>query len=429
MIYLGRPSRMKGDMFMCTPNTLFYSDKALFDEMLFPHCSNQQTPGKIRGTTQLDEPPSNQPPLDFEDTTPGDLDLSPPEPPKGSSTPQPNRVEEVPAKADDPPEQQALPPRPDPVPKPKGKSQSRPETTSDVAPRQSERLRKVPTNPDNIYGDRHPSKVSRDIEQTRTWKQMVENQPGSSQQRSSHDQMESGKSPEQSASKLPTTLSESSHDSEDEVDQQLLTRLAQEGGVKFQDYLLAKAVPPYDLGSPDTSNIREWTFRDILRMPKELQEEWKQACCEELASLCKCKVFELVDPPKGRKVIKNQWVFNLKSDGHKKARLVAKGFSQVEGIDYDEIFSPVVRFETVWMMIALAALKDWHISSLDIKTAFLYGNLDEELYMEQPEGFNVPGHKNKNKVMCLKKAIYGLKQAALAWWKALDGSMAKIGCT
>jgi hypothetical protein len=179
----------------------------------------------------------------------------------------------------------------------------------------------------------------------------------------------------------------------------------------------------------NTSNIREWTFRDILRMPKESQEEWKQACREELASLRKRKVFELVDPPKGRKVIKNRWVFDLKSDGRKKARLVAKGFSQVEGIDYDEIFSPVVRFETVRMMIALAALKDWHISGLDVKTAFLYGDLDEELYMEQPEGFKVPGHKNKNKVMRLKKAIYGLKQAALAWWKALDGSMAKIGCT
>ena len=65
-------------------------------------------------------------------------------------------------------------------------------------------------------------------------------------------------------------------------------------------------------------------------------------CSEELDSLCRCKVFELVDPPKGRKVIKNRWVFDLKSDGHKKARLVAKGFSQVKGIDYDAIFSPVV---------------------------------------------------------------------------------------
>jgi Reverse transcriptase (RNA-dependent DNA polymerase) len=83
-----------------------------------------------------------------------------------------------------------------------------------------------------------------------------------------------------------------------------------------------------------------------------------------------------------------------------KARLVAKWFSQVEGIDYDEIFSPVVRFETIWMIIALVALKNWHITGLDVKTAFLYGELDEELYMEQPEGFKIKGLEQK--VMRLK---------------------------
>jgi hypothetical protein len=105
-------------------------------------------------------------------------------------------------------------------------------------------------------------------------------------------------------------------------------------------------------------------------------------------------------------------VFNLKSDSCKKARLVAKGFSQVEGIDYNAIFLLVVWFKTVWLMIALTALKNWHITSLDVKIAFLYGALDEELYMEQPEGFKVKGHEGK--VLCLKYAIYGLKQAALA---------------
>jgi hypothetical protein len=78
-------------------------------------------------------------------------------------------------------------------------------------------------------------------------------------------------------------------------------------------------------------------------------------------------------------------------------------------------------------MIALSVLKDWHISRLDVKTAFLYGELNEELYMEQPEGFKDP--RNKNKVMHLKKPIYGLKQAALAWWRALDKSMATLSCT
>jgi hypothetical protein len=127
------------------------------------------------------------------------------------------------------------------------------------------------------------------------------------------------------------------------------------------NYLLAKAVadnkPLLNMSSP-----REWMFRDILRMPNKLQEEWKKACLEELESLRKRQVFELTDLPHGRKVIKNRWVFNIKTDGQKKARFVAKGFSQVKGIDYDEIFSLVVRFETVHIMFALATLNNWHIS-------------------------------------------------------------------
>jgi hypothetical protein len=213
-------------------------------------------------------------------------------------------------------------------------------------------------------------------------------------------------------------------DSEGNVDD--LLRLVREGGVEFLNQLLAKAVPP-DSETPDTANVWEWTFRDIIKMPKATQQEWKQACHEELDSLCRHKVFELVNPPKGLKVIKNRWVFDLKSDSHKKARLVAKGFSQVEGIDYNAIFSPVVQFEMVQLMIALAALKNWHITGLDVKTAFLYGELDEGLYMEQPEGFKVKGQEGK--VLCLKCAIYGLKQATLAWWKALDKSMGELGFT
>jgi hypothetical protein len=199
-----------------------------------------------------------------------------------------------------------------------------------------------------------------------------------------------------------------------------------DGGVKFLDYLLTKAVPNSP-ESPDTAKVCEWTFRDILKMPTESQKEWKTACQEELESLRKCNVFELVDPPRGCRIIRNRWVFDLKSDGRKKAQLVAKGFSQVEGIDYDEIFSPMVWFETVQTLVAYAASKNWHISRLDIKTAFLYGELKEELYMEQPEGFKIKGQEHK--VMRLRHAIYGLKQATLAWWKALDNSMADQGFT
>jgi len=230
------------------------------------------------------------------------------------------------------------------------------------------------------------------------------NKPGSSRIRPVTPQVPPGGFSDGPESEDPQT------DSEGDVDELLC--LAREGGVEFLNQLLAKAVPP-DSETPDTANVREWTFRDILNMPKDAQKEWKQVCRKELDSLCRRKVFELVDPPKGHKVIKNRWVFDLKSDGHKKARLVAKGFLQVEGIDYDAIFSPVVQFETVQLMLALAALKGWHISGLDVKTAFLYGELDEELYMEQPEGFKVKGQKGK--VLRLLCAIYGLKQAALAW--------------
>jgi len=141
--------------------------------------------------------------------------------------------------------------------------------------------------------------------------------------------------------------------------------------------------------------------------------------------LRKCKVFELVDHPRDWKVIKNQWVFDVKSDGRRKARLVVKGFSQVEGLDFDQVFSPVVRFETVHLMLALAALENWYITGLDVQSAYLYGKLNEEIYMEQPEGFAVPGQERK--VLCLWCALYGLKQAGLAWWRTLDESLKELG--
>ena len=150
------------------------------------------------------------------------------------------------------------------------------------------------------------------------------------------------------------------------------------------------------------------------------QKHWRLACQEELDMLRKCKVFELIDHPRDHKVIKNRWVFNVKSDGRKKARLVAKGFSQVEGLDFDQVFSPVVQFKTVRLMLALAALEDWYITDLNVHGAYLYGKLNEEIYMEQPEGFAAPG--SECKVLRLWRALYGLKQAGLAWCCTLDES-------
>jgi hypothetical protein len=215
---------------------------------------------------------------------------------------------------------------------------SPPPAEEPVPLRRSSRLRKVSTHPGNVYGDgRRPIEVEKDIEWTRTWKDMV-GKLGSSRTRPITPSVPPGGFSNGPESNDPQS------DSEGNVDKLLC--LAREGGVEFLNQLLAKAVPP-DLETPDTANVREWTFRDIIKMPKDAQKEWKQACRKKLDSLRRCKVFELVDPPKGCKVIKNQWVFDLKSDGCKKARLVAKGFSQVKGIDYDAIFSPVVWFETV----------------------------------------------------------------------------------
>jgi len=96
-------------------------------------------------------------------------------------------------------------------------------------------------------------------------------------------------------------------------------------------------------------------------------------------------------------------------------------------MDYDAMFSPVVRFEMVCLILAMAALKGWVLKGLDVRNAYLYGELDEEIYMEQPEGFIAPGKEHH--VLRLKRALYGLKQAGLAWWRALKRSMEKLGFT
>ena len=107
------------------------------------------------------------------------------------------------------------------------------------------------------------------------------------------------------------------------------------------------------------------------------------------------------------------------------AYIVAKGFSQIKGLDFNQIFSPVEHYETVCLMLVLAALKNWHMKAIDIWSTYLYGELNEEIFMEQPEEFKIPG--SENKVLHLKKALYDLKQPGLTWWNALDDSMRELG--
>ena len=114
-------------------------------------------------------------------------------------------------------------------------------------------------------------------------------------------------------------------------------------------------------------------------------------------------------------------------DGSKsyKARLVVNGFQQKEGVDYTEIFAPVVKLNTIRSLLSIVAIEDLHLEQLDVKTAFFHGDLDEEIYMYQPKGFLERGKKN---IVCkLKKSLYGLKQAPRQWYRKFDSFMHKKG--
>ena len=143
------------------------------------------------------------------------------------------------------------------------------------------------------------------------------------------------------------------------------------------------------------------------------KQSWLKAMHEEMNSLNKNKTYDLVELPKGKRVLRNKWVFKLKKDCDKlmkyKARLVVKGFSQKQGIDFDEIFSPIVKMSSIQVVLGLVASLDLELEKLDVKTVFLHGDLKEEIYMDQPVRFKVKG---KEHMVCkLNKNLYGLKQA------------------
>ena len=157
-------------------------------------------------------------------------------------------------------------------------------------------------------------------------------------------------------------------------------------------------------------------------------DKWRGAVHDEYNSLMENKTWSLVELPQGRKAIGCKWVFRIKrnADGsidRYKARLVAKGYSQVEGVDYSETFAPVAKMTSLRMLLAMAAIEDLELQQLDVKTAFLNGMLEEDIYMEQPEGFVAPG---KEQLVCkLERSLYGLKQAPRAWYERLHAHLVK----
>lgn len=155
--------------------------------------------------------------------------------------------------------------------------------------------------------------------------------------------------------------------------------------------------------------------------------EWKKAIDSEYNSLLKSNTWTVCELPKGRTAISNKWVFKLKrkADGSidkYKARLVARGFSQKAGFDYNETYAPVAKLVTLKILLSIANHDDMHIHQMDVKSAFLNGELSETIYMQLPDGFG-----QQSKVCKLNKALYGLKQASRAWNEKFNKFMIRIG--
>ena len=173
------------------------------------------------------------------------------------------------------------------------------------------------------------------------------------------------------------------------------------------------------------SQIEPKTIDDALFDP-----DWILAMQDELSQFERSQVWDLVPRPNNKSIIDTKWVFRNKLDDkgivvRNKARLVARGFNQVEGLDYDETYAPVARLESIRMMLAFAAHKGFKLYQMDVKSAFLNGVIKEEVYVEQPPGFEnleCPTHVYK-----LKKALYGLKQAPRAWYERLSTFLVSKG--
>jgi hypothetical protein len=151
----------------------------------------------------------------------------------------------------------------------------------------------------------------------------------------------------------------------------------------------------------------------------------------ELEALDKNCTWKLVELPSHTKPIGCKWVYKIKhkADGtveRYKARLVAKGYNQIEGLDYFETFSPVAKLTTVRTLLAVAAIKNWHLHQLDVNNAFLHGDLQEDVYMKIPDGV----HCSNPKLVCkLQKSLYGLKQASRKWYEKLTSLLITEGYT
>lgn len=164
------------------------------------------------------------------------------------------------------------------------------------------------------------------------------------------------------------------------------------------------------------------TYNEVINGTEK--EEWNKAIESEKQSLIKNNTWKIVDRKEAgnNKILSNRWVFRVKDNGYYKARLVVRGYEQKEDIDYLDTYSPVVSSSPLRTILALAAQRKDHIMTFDVKTAFLYGKLNEDVFMECPQGMEIQG-----KILKLEKALYGLRQAPHRWNECLTSFLKQIG--
>jgi hypothetical protein len=162
------------------------------------------------------------------------------------------------------------------------------------------------------------------------------------------------------------------------------------------------------------------------------KKEWSYAMTEEYQSIINNDLWEIVPIPKSKDVVSSKWLFKIKHvvDGSikkYKARFVARGFSQKEGIDYEETFAPIARYTLIRTIIDITTKMKWKFDQMGVKATFLNGVIEEKVYIEQPQGFEVEDRKSH--VCKLKKALYGFKQAPRAWYGWIDNFLMSLGFT
>ena len=170
------------------------------------------------------------------------------------------------------------------------------------------------------------------------------------------------------------------------------------------------------------------SYKEVLNSSNN--SKWFQAMDEEYGSLMSNETWELVPRPNNQRVIGSKWVYKVKKGPNGeinrfKARLVAQGFSQTKGIDFQEVFAPVAHTSTIRALLSFANVNKYEVHQMDIKTAFLHGVIECEIFMEQPQGYI--NQEKKDYVCKLKKGLYGLKQAARCWNGRLNSFLINSG--